>query len=198
MRKLVLTLTGILLLLSLSATGDSLNYLTAKDTVFLKLDDFGNNIFGHQLAKGQTMYSLARFYGLKIEVLYGFNPSIEPGGAVPPEQTVNLPVPDSAIVDWNLAWPRTDFVPVFYTVKHGDTFFKVAKTYFNKSLDTLKMRNRLVNTTLSTGQRLQIGWLSTGGIPEAMQSANRNPFGLKMQQLQMTFEQEKGTKKPQF
>ncbi|MBI5916867.1 MAG: hypothetical protein HY842_15950, partial [Bacteroidetes bacterium] len=30
------------------------------------------------------------------------------------------------------------------------------------------------------------------------QSANRNPYGLKMQKLQMTFEQENGTKKPQF
>ncbi len=198
MRKLVLTLTGFAICLSLFATGDSLNYLTAKDTLFLKLDDFGNGIFGHQLAKGQTMYSLAKFYGLKLDVLYNFNTELPTDGSVGPGKSVNVTIPDSAIVDWKMAWPRRDFVPVFYTVKHGDTFYKVSKTYFGIVPDTLKARNWLSSTSLKTGQRIQVGWLSVKGIPEAMQAVNRNPLGLKMQALQQAFNGEKLVKKTRF
>jgi LysM repeat protein len=195
MRKLVLTLVCATCCLSLFATGDSLNYLTAKDTIFLKLDDFGNGIFSHQLVKGQTMYSLAKFYGIKLEVLYNFNEGLPTDGSVGPGTTVNIVVPDSAIVDWKMAWPRKNFVPVFYTVKHGDTFYKVAKNYFGLQPDTLKSRLYLKNTTLKTGQRLQVGWLSVKGIPESMQAVNRNPLGLKMQALQQAFNGEKLVKK---
>ncbi len=210
MRKLALTLIGVFSCAFLfaniadnrqyspCATGDSLNYLTAKDTIFLKLDEFGNSIFSHQLAKGQTMYSLAKFYGIKLEVLYNFNTELPTDGSMPPTASVNVVVPDSAIVDWKMAWPRKSFVPVFYTVKHGDTFYKVAKNYFGLQPDTLKSRLYLKNTTLKTGQRLQVGWMSIKGIPEAIQAVNRNPFGLKMQALQQAFNGEKLVKKTRF
>ncbi len=198
MRKLALTLSFIYLSLSLSATGDSLNYLTAKDTIFLKMDDFGHSIFSHQLAKGQTMYSLAKFYGLKLDVLYHFNTDLPPDGSVSPNQVINVPIPDSAILDWRLAWPRKNFVPVFYTVKPGDTFYKVSKTYFGIVPDTLKLRNRLKSTTLFSGQLIQIGWLNTAGIPEALQAVNNNSLGLKMQALQQAFSSEKAVKVPRF
>lgn len=189
---------GFALCVSLSATGDSLSYLTAKDTIFLKLDDFGHGIFSHQLARGQTMYSLAKFYGLKLDVLYNFNPDLPLDGSVSPNQPINVPIPDSAIVDWRIAWPRKNFVPVFYTVKHGDTFYKVSKTYFGMVPDTLKLRNRLSSTALRTGQLIQIGWLNAAGIPDSLQAVNRNPLGLRMQSLQMAFQGEKTVKKLQF
>jgi len=189
---------GFALSLSVFATGDSLNYLTAKDTVFLKMDEFGYGIFSHQFTRGQTMYSLAKFYGLKLDVLYNFNTHLPTDGTVQPGMAINVPVPDSAIVDWKMAWPRKDFVPVFYTVKHGDTFYRVSKTYFGVVPDTLKLRNRLANTTLYTGQRIQIGWLSTKGIPEALQAVNSNSLGLRMQSLQQAFNGEKTVKVPRF
>lgn len=198
MRKLALTLTGVVFCLSLFATGDSLNYLTAKDTIFLKLDEFGHGIFSHQLTKGQTMYSLAKFYGIKLDILYNFNTDLPTDGTVPPNQTINVVIPDSAIVDWKMAWPRKQFVPVFYTVKQGETLYKIAKTYFGLNPDTLKSRLYLKDVNLKTGQRLQIGWLSTKGIPEAMQAVNRNPLGLRMQALQQAFNGEKLVKKTRF
>ena len=198
MRKLLLTLIGFALSFSLFATGDSLSYLTPKDTIFLKMDEFGNNIFRHQLAKGQTMYSLAKFYGVKLEVLFNFNPDFSSDNPASKEQFVNVPIPDSAIVDWRMAWPRKGFTPVFYTVKPGETFFKIAKSYFGVNPDTLKSRLYLKDTNVKVGQRLQIGWLSTKGIPEAMQAVNRNPLGLKMQALQQAFQGEKLVKVPKF
>lgn len=189
---------GAALCLSLSATGDSLSYLTPKDTIFLNLDDFGNSIFKHQMAKGQTVYSLSKFYGLNLDALYNFNTDLPTDGSLPPNASVNIVIPDSAIVDWRMAWPRKNFVPVFYTVRHGDTFYKIAKTYFGIQPDTLKSRLYLKETVLKTGQRIQVGWLPIAGISESLQAVNRNPLGLKMQVLQQAFNGEKLVKKPRF
>ena len=199
MRKLLLSLSGIFLFLHLSATGDSLRYLTPKDTVFLKVDDFGNKYFSHAMEKGQTFFSLSRFYGLKLDALYAFNPDMEQDGDFSPGDKVNIPIPDSAIVkSWAEALPKQNFAPVYYVVKHGDTFYRIAKNMFQIPLDTLKNRNRLEKTVLSTGQLIQVGWLSLNGIPDSLQLANTNPLSAKMQQLQLQFEAAKARKSPKF
>jgi LysM repeat protein len=199
MRKLFLSLTLVFLFLTLHATGDSLRYLLPKDTVFLKVDDFGNKIFGHTMAKGQTFFSLARFYGLKLETLYSYNPEAGSDGNFSPGQKVNIPIPDSAIVkSWKSAVPRQNFAPVFYVVKHGDTFYRIATHLFQIPVDTLKNRNGLEKTLLSSGQLIHVGWLSVKGIPDSLQLANTNPMGAKMQQLQMEYEAAKSRKSPKF
>lgn len=199
MRKLLLTLTGIALFMHLYATGDSLRYLTPKDTVFLKVDDYGNKIFGHRMEKGQTFFSLARFYGLRLDALYAYNVELDPAGNFSPGQEVNIPIPDLAILkSWQHAWPRQQFAPVFYRVKHGDTFFHIARHLFQIHQDTLRIRNRLENTVLSIGQLIQVGWLSVNGIPDSLQVANKNPLGAKLQQLQLQFEAIKVRRQPVF
>lgn len=199
MRKLTLTLTGILLFLHLSATGDSLRYLTAKDTVFLSADDFGNKIFKHTMEQGQTFYSLARFYGLKLDALYAFNPELDKEGHFAIGQAISIPIPDSAIVkSRKAANPVSNFAPVFYEVKHGDTFYRIAKHFFNLPLDTLKARNRLENTLMRTGQKLHVGWLSLAGVPDSLQLLNENPLSARMLQLKMRYDALKTVKKAQF
>ncbi len=200
MRKLLFTLT----LLSFHtfcsyATGDSLRYLTAKDTVFIKLDDFGNKLFGHTLVKGQTIFSLARHYGLKVESLYSYNPSLTQDGNFEMGQEVFIPIPDSAIVKEKMvAYPTWKFAPVVYEVKHGDTFYRIAQHFFKMPLDTLKTRNKLTHTAMHSGQKLLIGWLPLSGIEDSLQLANSNPMGAKMQQLQLKFDAEKNVKKEYF
>jgi hypothetical protein len=66
--------TLILLLLScliFAHHGDSLTYLTPQDSVFLSVNESNQKIILHQLEKKQTLYSLAKFYGLEFnEVMY--------------------------------------------------------------------------------------------------------------------------------
>jgi len=199
MRKLTLTLTGVLLFLHLSATGDSLRYLTPKDTVFLTAHDYGHKIFEHKMEKGQTFFSLARFYGLKLDALFAFNPELSPDGNFAEGQLVRIPIPDSAIVQsWGDAAPRHLFAPVFYVVKHGDTFYHIAKNYFKIPLDTLKNRNKLASTLLFTGQHLHVGWLPLDGIPDSLQLANTNPMGARMMELKARYDALKTGKTAQF
>jgi LysM repeat protein len=201
MRKLSLTLfLSFPLLVQAHVTGDSLNYLTAKDTVFLHVDDFGNKIFEHTLEKGQTLFSLARFYGLKTDAVYAYNEALQPDGAVPLGAPIKIPIPDSAIVKYHReAKPASQFVPVCYRVKHGDTFYRISKTYFGLPLDTLKKRNNLQSTLLHTGQVLLVGWLSLKGIPDSLQlTKTNNPLSAQMARLQMAFDHSKSAKPLQF
>ena len=199
MRKLYTTIAGIFFCFSLLATGDSLRYLTPKDTVFLKANEYGQKIFGHRMVKGQTLYSLSRFYGLRPESLLAINPNLSPDGSFTQGQAIDIPIPDSAIVkSWKAALPRKEFAPIYYQVKPGDTFFRISKSMFQLPVDTLKARNRLTTTTVHTGQLLLIGWLSTSGIPESLQARNANPLGNKMFQLQSIYNGEKARKTPKF
>ncbi|HHM21704.1 MAG TPA: LysM peptidoglycan-binding domain-containing protein [Bacteroidetes bacterium] len=198
MRKLIFSL--ILTVAGLTkgfGTGDSLHYLTPKDTIFLKVDDFGNKIFTHTMERGQTLYSLARFYGLKIYNLVAFNSHIEPEEGFRPGTPIHIPIPDSAIVKtWEGGFSKAGYVPVVYVVKHGDNFYRIAKHYFHLPLDTLKKWNRLERTLLFTGMKLHVGYLSLEGIPDSLQ--NISPIGSRMQALQREFEHQSSSKSPAF
>ena len=200
MRKLLFsTFIFISYVSSAAATGDSLSYLTPKDTIFLQVDDFGNKIFVHTMEKGQTLYSLAQFYGLKIYNLIAFNSHLEPEEGFSRGTPVNIPIPDSAIVKTcEYGYHKAGFVPVFYIVKHGDTFYRIAKHFFNIPLDTLQKWNGLQKTMMFTGMKLHVGYLSIDGIPDSLQAANANPVASKLHALQREFDYKKAYSIPVF
>ncbi|MEZ4932471.1 MAG: LysM peptidoglycan-binding domain-containing protein [Saprospiraceae bacterium] len=200
MRRLLLSLAFLLLYLApANSTGDSTKYLTPKDTIFLKVDDFGNKIFVHYMEKGQTLYSLAQFYGLKVYNLVNFNSHIEPENGFSAGTPVNIPIPDSAIVKtWEHGFNKPGFVPVQYVVKHGDTFYRIAKHFFNIPLDTLQRWNGLEKTLLFTGMKLHVGYLSLAGIPDSLQLANGSPVGSILASMQREFEYKMAYEQPSF
>lgn len=200
MRKLLLSILFIFSVqLFANATGDSLHYLTPKDTIFLKVDDFGNKIFTHRMMKGQTLYSLARFYGLKMESLLAFNPELSRDGAFENGQPVRIPIPDSAIVkSYEYGFSKAGYVPVRYVVKHGDNFYRIAKHMFDIPLDTLKNWNGLEQTMMFTDMQLHVGYLSLEGIPDSLQLSNTSPLGARMQQMQTEFEYMSSVRKTKF
>lgn len=188
MRRLILSVIYTIFFLSVSATGDSLSYLTAKDTIFLNVDDFGNKIFVHTMEKGQTLYSLAKFYGMKVYHLVAFNTHIEPELGFSPGTAVSIPIPDSAITKtYEYGYNKAGFVPVYYMVKHGDTFYRIAKHFFDIPLDTLQRWNQLEQTMLFTGMRLHVGYISLEGIPDSLQESNYSPVSSKMQAMEREF-----------
>ncbi|TAK39530.1 MAG: LysM domain-containing protein [Saprospiraceae bacterium] len=191
MKKHFLTLTcWVLLSLSAQATGDSLQYLTPKDTVFLQVDEMGNKVFLHHLEKGQTLYSMARFYGLKIETIFAFNPNINAAGPIPQGLSVKVPIPNPAVVKCrDSLHAREHYAPVMYVVKRGDTFYHIAKTCFGVPLDTLYKRNHLSSFIVHEGQCLFIGWLSTAGIADSLQIGNS--LGVPTHSLSFIFQTEK-------
>ena len=157
-------------------TGDSLQYLTVRDTVFLELNGINEKIFVHTIAPKQTLYSLAKFYGLSVEELYVYNPGLKDRVTNPGLQ-VSVPIPNRAIKRYYVAdkFGGVPHAPVFYRVKKGDSLYGICKRLFKMPMDTVMRRSGLVDANIQPGQLLRVGWMSTAGIPEEDQKLKSIP-----------------------
>jgi LysM repeat protein len=195
MRKLNLLFVFIFLLSNTTfATGDSLRFLTAKDTIFLTMNNYQEKIFEHQLEKGQTLYSMARFYGLKLDEVYAYNPRLKKEGYKPGDK-VRIPIPNRAIMRYKTeAFRKWHYVPVCYKVKKGDTFYGISNRIFKMPIDTILQRNNLPDLSLHNGQVLHVGWMSRSGISDTLRQIRGGPLWEKSYALKNAYFQHKFTK----
>ena len=180
-----------------TATGDSLNYLTPKDTIFLSVGQFEERYFNHYLEPKQTLFSLARFYGLSLEELYFYNPGLKPA-TMKIGMPIRIPIPRRAIHRyWQQEMIPGRFAPVYYVVRKGDTLYRISKKYFEMPMEEIMARNGLLDHTLKQEQKLHIGWLSLDGIPDSLRAyaggelGKRNAAYQKLYQFDMAGERER-------
>lgn len=170
MRKILYVILCYISMTPLFATGDSLYYLTAKDTIFLAVDESNEKIFEHQIEKKQTLFSLAKFYGMTIEELTLYNETLK-NPVISIGQKIKIPIPNRAIIRYK----KKDFierihVPVFYMVQKGDNLFHISKRHFKMPMDSVMIRNQLTSHSIKEGQKLFMGWMSIYGVPSNYRS----------------------------
>lgn len=129
----------------------------------------GQLLFDHYVAPGQTLYGVAKFYGLSLEDVYHLNPKLRANYrtgdkarmAIPRQVIRAVPAADS------LAW----FVPVYYRMEKGETLFGLYKRILQLPDDSqIKSLNpKLDPTRMSANQVLAIGYMKLDGIPKALQ-----------------------------
>jgi len=181
MRKLLLFclfLLGILPVWAQYSPSDSLPppFLTRQDTVFLKIGAYEQKIYEHIVQPKQTLYSLAKFFGLEVADLTFYNPDI-PFRGLHPGQRIKVPIPNRAILRYKTAEYRSwSFIPVYYVVQKGDTFYSIAKRYFKMEVEELQEKNQLETTTVQEGQQIHVGWMSIHGIPEEVWDRSVSPL----------------------
>lgn len=178
-----------------SAVADTIKYLTLKDTLFITLDDNTNEkIYEHKITKGQTLYSLARFFGLNEEELYPYNPNLK-SNVVSIGQVVRIPLPNASIKRFKGEnFKRWKYAPIVFKVKKGDNLYKIAKTLFHMPVDSVVKWNNLPNQTIAPGQYLHVGWMSLGGVPDTIRSIRKGTVDVKKQQLVTNFEKQSNSK----
>lgn len=147
-------------------TGDSTRYLSHRDSLTLSITADGEKIIEHVIIKGQTLFSLAKFYGMNVEELYPYNPELQ-RTSVPIGTKVRIPIPNRAIVRFKTAdFKRWKFASLHYVVQKGDNMFRIAQVHFKMPVDSLMKMNGLSTQSVSPGQKLFVGWLSTSGVSE--------------------------------
>ncbi len=180
---------------SIKTTGDSIHYLTQLDTVFLSFAAYQEKVFYHYIAPKQTLFSLARFYGLNVDELYYYNPSLK-GNSISIGTEIKIPIPNKSIIRFKTeTFDETRLVPICYTIKKGDTMFSIAKKTFKMPIDTVMVRNNLTSFTLSLGQVLQVGWMSIDGIPETNRKFRGHPIWKKNDSMRRKYNQHREVKK---
>lgn len=118
----------------------------------------------HHVERGDTLFSVARRYGLTVAQLTEANPDLN--GTLKAGQTLRLPVNEQtsakpAVIRHVAFNPnanaRKPAQPVRYTVKHGDTLLAIAQR-FDVSLDNLKRLNSAFRKSshIRAGQRIMV------------------------------------------
>lgn len=157
-------------------TGDSLNYLTLQDTIFLKSGLYSQKVFEHHIAPKQTLFSLAAFYGLTLNELYFYNPGLK-NLDYNIGDPINIPIPNRAIKRFKpVVYLDTEHIPVYYVVQRGDNLFHISKRLFNLPVDLLMARNNLYEKTIYSGQKIMVGWMSVNGIPDSLRQFHGHPL----------------------
>lgn len=180
---------------SIKVTGDSINYLSLEDTVFLSIAAYQEKVFYHYIAPKQTLFSLAKFYGLSVSELYFYNPDLK-GNTISVGQAIKIPIPNKSIIRYKKeGFDTKKHIPICYRIKKGDTMFNIAKRVFQMPIDTVMVRNNLMSFTLSLGQVLQLGWMSIEGIPETNRKFRGHPIWKKNDAMRRKYNQHREVKK---
>lgn len=183
------------LCLRAQSAADSISYLTLNDTVFLSSGIYGELMLSHKMKTKQTLYTLSRFYGLSLEELYLYNPEVREQG-VKLGQSIYVPMPNKAIVRYKDAnFKDAEHIPVLYTVRPGETLYRISTQIFKISVDEMMARNGLSSPTLRSGQCLHIGWMHVEGVKEETRKVSGSPLAQRNQSLKQRFIHGSGTQK---
>lgn len=136
----------------------------------------------HVVQRGETLTSIARYYGLNVKQLKKINRMSETDGLTSSEliflrnmhshsrQTMlakhnagleferNPRAREEAMVD---KVDYTKMKPILHTATKGETLYSLARTY-NHSVSSIKKWNNLASDDLGKGQELIIGWMVPG------------------------------------
>ncbi len=150
------------------------------DTVFLTLGPKKEKLIDHVVCRGQTLYSIAPFYGLMPQNVLNANKQLDMN-ALRVGQILKVPIPNIAITRFKKdGFVDSLKVPLVYKVKHGETLYTISKKYFRMPIDTIMQRNNLMNYHLSVGMPLHIGWMDKRGVPDSIQMKIKRIFTKKM------------------
>ncbi|HKK75797.1 MAG TPA: LysM peptidoglycan-binding domain-containing protein [Saprospiraceae bacterium] len=182
LHRLIISVFLLGLALSGKATGDSTRYLLPTDTLRLSISSFGEKLIEHYFEKGQTLFSLSKFYGLTVEELKYYNPGLMNGVKI--GDKVEIPIPNRAIIRYpDATFDYTSHVPLYYTIEKGDTYYGLSKRIFKLPIEEIQRRLLPKDEQLSVGQRFFVGWMAVTGVPESYRLVRGHPLFRKNQEL---------------
>ncbi len=139
--------------------------LTHKDSLFLTVAE-GKKFLHHPVKPKQTLFSLARYYGLSLEELYEYNSAFRTDPTLHIGSRVKIPVPNRAIKRYKTStFVHSKNVPVYYIVQPGDNLYQICKRNFGMPVDSIVLRNKLKNNNIHPGQLLLVAWMGIDGVP---------------------------------
>lgn len=150
------------------------------DTVYLTLGPKKEKFIEHIVYPGETLYSIAPFYGLMPQNVLQANKQLDMN-SLKVGQRLKIPIPNIAITRFKKGgFVDSLKVPVIYKVKHGETLYTISKKYFRMPIDTIMQRNNMYDYRLSVGMPLHIGWMDKRGVPDSIQMKIKRIFTKKM------------------
>ncbi len=167
--------------------------LAPKDSILLTVDN-GQKMIHHIVKPKQTLFSLAKYYGLSLEELYALHPEFQTDPALRTGSLIGIPIPNRAIRRYKgTNFDPAKFAPIYYVVQPGDNLYQICKRHFSMPVDSIKARNNLHHEQIKPGQLLHIGWMGLEGILAEWRTSAVAPTTDQAHQLR--FDEEKKARK---
>lgn len=97
----------------------------------------------HEVKRGETVYSISKQYGVPIEIIYNAHPSAREG--IKAGETIIIPQDDSASAKY-----------YFYNIKHGDTLYRVAKSFNTTVADIMELNPGVSESNFQAGAMIKL------------------------------------------
>ena len=142
--------------------------LAVGDTVMINVEAYNQKVIYHRVDQGQTLYGIARYYGISFSDLMFYNMELR-GNYLKIGQVIRIPISTDLIIRKK----SPDFVdslhvPVVYRVKKGETLYRISRVYFRMATELLKANNGKADNNISVGDSLLIGWMNINGVPDSL------------------------------
>ena len=112
----------------------------------------GDNIFYHTVERGQTIYSIATMYGVKVDEILKLNAMT--GESIKAGET--LKIPQKEVVTQPVATVEADKSYIYHTIEAKETLYGVAKKYNVTGQQILDANPGLSTVTFSIGKNIRI------------------------------------------
>ncbi len=106
----------------------------------------------HVVRRGETVYGISRMYKIPIETIYALNPSSREG--IKENEILKLQTEVKEENDSN--------TPEYYTIKSGDTLYRLAKTYNTSVAAILKKNPGISEKNFRAGETIRLPERGTG------------------------------------
>lgn len=137
-----------------------MNHAAAQYPAYLKLEFDKNQkpyVF-YPVIKGDNQESLCKTFGCSINELRARN-KLSSGQSLAAGKTLQIPVSPDVIIKKNIKGKYDGVLPVFYTVKKGETAYRIVKVNLKDDVQNFCERNKLENCQLKVGSDVQVGWI---------------------------------------
>ncbi|MDA8692748.1 LysM peptidoglycan-binding domain-containing protein [Saprospiraceae bacterium] len=139
----------------------SLNTLQAQSSIQqteIEVDITQSNsiIAIHTIKKGETLYSIARFYKVPLKDLMSAN-NIQPEQIISLYSDIKIPI-SVDFIDKSGIKANPNWIPVIYTVKKKETLYTIGKKYFSQDIEDLNKRNDINSFIIHEDEKLIVGW----------------------------------------
>lgn len=115
--------------------------------------DHDQKFIAHTVLPKQTLYTIAKAYGVKVGDLYAANPELKER-LVKMNEEIQVPLSGMEILP-----TITDGIKAYYYVQPKETIYRLSKVYFAMNPEHLMALNNLDQPELQVGQKLLIGTL---------------------------------------
>lgn len=122
------------------------------------INDQNRPFIHHTLEEGQTIYGVSRSYDADLDALIAQLPENQVND-LKIGQDILVPIDKTKICYREMDCADGLKIPVYYQTQLQDNLFRIARIFFDTSVEQLKLINHMKSTVLANGQYITIGWL---------------------------------------